>query len=283
MTNHARDDGEIRDGEGDELARALHELVDLAGEDAPTPLGAVRARVRRRRAVKKTAIGAATLGVVGVLAVGVAQLPSAPVAPVLPADPSPTAPGPAPSEPPVEPPDAVPDDVPDDATTAGFQPGWLAGTDLVCGMSVDAFTALTDPALSLTTDGPSPEVPGVVDVTLTNEGSTTLTGVTATVAPVAWVRDDVVVAVGPNQLESPLPLDLDAGETVSLGAEPVPTDYCSPGDDGLFTTPVPAGDYDLLPYQGVLRDGTSDGDEVWAVGTAVPVTLAADGTVAPRD
>ncbi|QJW37818.1 hypothetical protein [Cellulosimicrobium protaetiae] len=408
-THHARDDWETTPDDGEALAHALRTMADDApapSADVPSRLRAVRSQVRRRRAAKKTALGAATLGVVAVLAVGATQLPAwdsseplpaepprpvsvacgttvdldplpddgplilpafavvlegdgevaagdrwngmlrvtggtvgpghtvrlvdvdlvatrglevvgVPAEPVVPSQESavendttgprigahfvscesgaPLAPGtydvyagatllPGTGELPlVAGPVSI--DVGDRPTTpspvVGYQPPWLEGTPVSCGMSADDLAPLAGPGLTLETRGLATEEPGVVDTSLTNAGSERFSGVVASVGPVAWVRDGIVVAVGPNALESPLEVELAPDQLLDLGAQAIATDYCSPGTDGLFTTPVTPGDYDLVPYQGVLTSSGAD-YAAWAVGDPVAVTLGTDGTIVPR-
>jgi hypothetical protein len=285
-THRTRDDRGLTPAEREALTRALQALAD----DAPGPssdgapggpsvgLGLVRSQVRRRRAVKKAALGAATLGVAAVLAVGVSQLPSWDTAPPLPGDPTDRQhDGTTTSSP-----EPAPTGEVETSPTTGFQPSWLEGTPVSCGMPADDLAALAGPGLTLTTRGLSAEVPGVVDTSLMNTGGKEFSGVVASAGPVAWVRDGVVVAVGPNALEAPLQLELAPEQSMNLDAQAVPTDYCSPDGDGRFTTPVPPGDYDLVPYQGVLTDSGAE-YAAWAVGAGVAVSLDADGTITARD
>ncbi|MFE5293200.1 hypothetical protein ACFQ8T_13575 [Isoptericola sp. NPDC056618] len=132
-TNHARDDW--ADARTDETLR--RELDALAGLGASASaldgaLGSVRRRVRRRRTAKQAGIGATALTVVaGLVLGGAALLPDAPQ----------PLPGPATS--PTPSPSPSGDGTRADGARAadliqpGYQPGWLEGTGLTCGMPAD--------------------------------------------------------------------------------------------------------------------------------------------------
>jgi hypothetical protein len=141
-TNHARDDWS--DARTDEAVR--RELDALAGLGASASgledtLGSVRRRVRRRRTVKQAGIGATTLAVAaGLVLGGAALMPDAPQPLPGPANtPTPSA-SPTGTPSPDESDDAVP--TPETAgTESGYQPSWLEGTELVCGMRFDDLPA----------------------------------------------------------------------------------------------------------------------------------------------
>ncbi|MFI2105181.1 hypothetical protein ACH436_17960 [Isoptericola sp. NPDC019693] len=144
-TNHARDDW--ADARTDEALR--RELDALAGLGASASgldgaLGAVRRRVRRRRSVKQAGIAATTLAVAaGLVLGGAALLPDAPQPLPGPAT-SPT-PSPSPSgDPSPDEGSAAPSPPEVAMTETGYQPSWLEGTDLVCGMRFDDLPAKAD-------------------------------------------------------------------------------------------------------------------------------------------
>ncbi|MEN5075424.1 hypothetical protein ABE437_16525 [Isoptericola cucumis] len=302
--NHARDDW--ADARTDEaLRRELDALAGLGAAssalgDAPDgALGAVRGRVRRRRAAKQAGIGATTLAVAGMLALGGAAL--------LPDPPTPL-PGPAVTPSPTPEPeesgtgegtgegteqdDAAPDDAPDhaqgpsavDLIDDGYQPGWLEGTELVCGMAVDELPAgpagwslgatgpvgaagpATSPVLTVAT---RLAVPGDVPADALAIGPT-----------LVWAQDGVVVDVGINMTESPVELGPHAGGALDGLASDYPNTTCAPGGRAegqtSFDTDLPPGRYEVRALSRLWPEDVAAGDLV--LSAPFTVTVAGDGS-----
>lgn len=269
-THPARDDWtDPRTGEA--LGRELDALAGVGATASALDgtLDGVRSRVRRRRAAKHAGLGATTLALVAGLAVGGAAL--------IPEDPLVVTPQPAdpPSELPTE--SSAPELSAPVATPAaaivvdGFQPSWLEGTDLVCGMPIDDLGAGADGYdLEVTGElareeadgdgGPIWQAPTEIAVPADAASDLVLIGPT-----LIWVQSGLVVDVGTNMTESPQ--EAAAGAVHEARAEDWTHTTCAPDgstDPVEFRTELPAGDYqvyavyDLFDPAGTSRLVLSD-------------------------
>lgn len=207
-THHARDDW--ADARTDETLR--RELDALAGLGASASalddaMGSVRHRVRRRRTAKQAGIGATALTVAtGLVLGGAALLPDAPQ----------PLPGPATS--PTPSPSPSGDDTRADGARAadlirpGYQPTWLEGTGLTCGMAADDVPTTRAEGYKILVAGDDPHLGGpatdepatlrlptwtVVDETPPEDG--------VLVGPsLLWAQDGQVVDLGIDMTEDPV-------------------------------------------------------------------------------
>ncbi|SKC75103.1 hypothetical protein [Krasilnikoviella flava] len=284
-TNHARDDW--ADARTDEALR--RELDTLAGLGASAStlddaLGSVGRRVRRRRTVKQAGIGATTLAVAaGLVLGGAALLPDAPQPLPGPAN-SPT---PSPS-----------DDTPRDGARAadlirpGYQPGWLEGTGLTCGMPAEdvpttraqgykILVAGDDPHLG----GPATDEPAILRLdTWTVVGETPPEDGVLTGPTLLWAQDGQVVDLGINMTEDPV--DVRPGR-IDRTAEDSTLTTCAPDGEAegttSYATPLPDGEYQVTPYDVVWSDDFQE--HVVVAGPWLDVRVDADGAtlIAPLD
>ncbi|MCP2263519.1 hypothetical protein ACFQHV_23135 [Promicromonospora thailandica] len=236
--------------------------VDPASATGPAAtLPAMSRRVRRRRTVKAGGLGGGALALVGALVLGAAQL--------APPDTSEVPPG---------------SGAPELRVQDGYQPPWLAGTDLTCGM----------PAADLETTAPGWSVAVAGDLyTRTAEpgGSAARSwGLAATyregagsleTAPVlVWSQDGEVVDLGPSVERSRPAEPLLGGGDGTVEAVGGPASTCAPstsGDDPDFETPLPAGEYEVR----VVALPESEGRTGTVVSDAVRVRLDVDGAHVP--
>ncbi|WP_166845049.1 hypothetical protein [Isoptericola sp. BMS4] len=256
-TNHARDDW--TDPRTEEALR--RELDTLAGVGATSSgldgaLGGVRSRVRRRRTIKQAGIGATTLVVAGGLVVGGATLLPEP-------DPLP---GPAVTPSPTrtsspEPSDGATVDGEERGAVAlvedGYQPAWLQGTDLVCGMPADDLPAntlelLDDPALGTVSSADGTDAVRTwrapTRLTLSAEGSA---GERVSAPTLLWAQDGRVVDVGIDTTEGGM--DRLGDVERERDAEDSTVTTCAPEHDeeggaDTYTTELPAGEYQVRAY-----------------------------------
>jgi hypothetical protein len=282
-TDHARDDWADA-----QLGETLHRTLDgLAGQAATASsieeaLGSVRTRVRRRRAAKKAGLGVTTLAVTGGLVVGGSALvPQDPVdLPPQPAGTPTTSGTPTPSE--------TADGAALDVIEDGYQPGWLEGTGLVCGMGVADLPA-ADAALELAgrlEDDPQVGV-GTGDRTPMWRIPTRLapSGGEAGVLmgpTLLWAQDGRVVDVGLDGTEDPVPVPGEGG-TVDRDATDWRHTTCAPGgpvEGGTtsYETVLPAGEYEVRAYYQLWSEDF--GDLRLVLSEPFTVVLDADGDVA---
>ncbi|MFD6140346.1 hypothetical protein [Promicromonospora sp. NPDC060271] len=257
------------------------------GVDPTSPTGpaatmtAMSRRVRRRRTAKLGGLGGGALALVGALVLGAGQL--APAAPdqselLLPGGSAPSQSAEA---------SASASTRPDLPIRDGYQPDWLAGTDLRCGMPV-ADLESTAQGWSVASSGDIYERSGDLSggepatqrgmAATVKEGEGTLHG-----APVlVWSQDGVVVDLGTDvfaasDLRAPL-LGSGADAIEALGG---PVTTCMPsgtGDSTVFETPLPEGDYDVRV---VALPEVPSGDLAIAVSDPVQVRIDADGAHSP--
>ncbi|WP_407319261.1 hypothetical protein UQW22_02435 [Isoptericola halotolerans] len=266
-TNPARDDWTApRTGEA--LGRELDALAGVGATASALDgtLAGVRSRVRRRRAAKHAGLGATTLALVAGLAVGGVAL--------MPEDPLVVTPPPAgpPSELPTkssEPERPAPETPAVSVVTDGFQPSWLEGTGLVCGMPIDDLEAGVDGFdLEVTGDLTREEAGVLGDTEPIWQVPTRLTlpagaadGARLVGPTLVWVQDGRIVDVGTNMTE-------EAHEVVTggLAADAVAEDWtrttCAPDtstDPVEFRTELPAGDYQVYAFYDLFDPaGTSE-------------------------
>lgn len=282
-TDHARDDWADA-----QLGEALHRTLDgLAGQAATASsldeaLGSVRTRVRRRRAAKKAGLGVTTLAVTGGLVVGGSAL--------VPQDPVHLRPQPAgtptPSGTPI--PSETAGGAALDVIEDGYQPAWLEGTDLVCGMAVADLPA-ADATLELA--GPLEDAPQVgagtgeetpmwriaTRLTLPDGEAGVLMGPT-----LLWAQDGRAVDVGLDGTEDPVPVPDDAA-AVDRDATDWRHTTCAPGDPveggtASYGTDLPAGEYEVRAYYQLWSEDFRDLRLV--LSEPFTVALDADGDVA---
>ncbi|MEL7977221.1 hypothetical protein AAG589_15255 [Isoptericola sp. F-RaC21] len=283
-TNHARDDW--ADARTDEALR--RELDALAGLGATASalddaLGSVRRRVRRRRTAKQAGIGATTLAVAAGLVLGGAAL--------LPDTPQP-APGPATS------PTPSPSGTETSADSAraadlvrpGYQPGWLEGTGLTCGMPAGDVPTTRAQGYKIVVTGNDPHLGGpatdepatlrlptwtTVDETPPDDG--VLVGPT-----LLWAQDGQVVDLGIDMTEDSV--DIHPG-TFERTAEDSTLTTCAPDGETEGTTAygasLPDGEYQVTPYDVVWSDDFRE--SVVVAGPWLSVRVDAEGAtlVAP--
>ncbi|WP_029289791.1 hypothetical protein [Cellulomonas sp. HZM] len=261
------------------LGDRLDDLADAAGRAAPGPFDAglatrVVARVRHRRAARRTGTGVAAVAAAGAIAFGVSHVRTGQPAPVGPATSS-TTPTPAPSSPPSSPtsdPDVTSDD---DAATSPTAGGGPESDLFACDekVTVTIHTLPDARGLTLAADLPESggtEVPPTFTETLGTAGTTTFTGATSQAGSIALVDADGVVAAFVVPGHGPLrAVHLARGETTELSGPNLFT-----GCDG----PVAAGTYTAWPYVVVtpMDDDGSDAtsqDPVVVVANPREITL----------
>lgn len=280
--DHARDDW--TDPRTEEALR--RELDTLAGAGAMSSglddaLGGVRSRVRRRRTIKQAGIGATTLVVAGGLVVGGATLLPEP-------DPLP---GPAVTPSPTrtsspEPSDGATADGEERGAVAlvqdGFQPAWLQGTDLVCGMAADDLPAggldlLDGPALETvtSTDGTDSVRLWRAPTRLTLAAGENA-GDRVSAPTLLWAQDGRVVDVGIDTAEGGMDQLGDVDR--ERDAEDSTLTTCAPDDEegGTYTTELPAGEYQVRAYVTVWSPDYTRSD--LALSEPVTVTVEDAGT-----
>ncbi|MFC4629230.1 hypothetical protein ACFO6V_13365 [Promicromonospora alba] len=287
MNQH--DDGRGQDhgwedpAEADLLKQTFGAMAGGVDPESPTgpaaTMTAMSRRVRRRRTAKLGGLGGGTLALAGALVLGAGQLAPPEQAEVL------LPGGSAPSQSA----EASPSPRPDLQIRDGYQPEWLAGTDLTCGMPV-ADLESTAQGWSVAPAGDIYERPGDLSsgepvtqrgmAATVKEGDGTLQG-----APVlVWSQDGVVVDVGTevfvaSELRAPL-LGSGADVIEALGGA---VSTCMPsgtGDSTVFETPLPEGDYDVRVV--ALPTDQSGGLAV-AVSDPVQVRIDADGAHSPTN
>lgn len=285
-THHARDGW--ADARTDETLR--RELDALAGLGASASalddvMGSVRHRVRRRRTAKQAGIGATALTVAtGLVLGGAALLPDAPQ----------PLPGPATS--PTPSPSPSGDDTRADGARAadlirpGYQPGWLEGTGLTCGMAADDVPTTRAEGYKILVAGDDPHLGGpatdepatlrlptwtVVDETPPEDG--------VLVGPsLLWAQDGQVVDLGIDMTEDPV--DVRPGR-LDRTAEDSTLTTCAPDGEAegttAYATSLPAGEYQVTPYDVVWSDDFRE--SVVVAGPWLDVRVNADGAtlVAP--
>ncbi len=292
-TNHTRDDwADPRVGE--KLQRALDGLAGQAASASGIEgaMDSVRARVRRRRATKKAGIGVTALAVAGGLAIGgAALLPDQPLVvppavtptPTETVDPTPTDPTPTETEP-TEPGSAL------SMIQNGYQPSWLEGTDLVCGMTTDELPGrpdgyrleVTGPIETEMVAGDDGEQLAVwrVPTRLTTPDDMPSGGVLAS-PTLVMSQDGRVVDVGMDTTEDPVRVD--AGQSVVRDAGDGPVTTCSPdGTEGGFTTyytHLPAGRYEVRVFYTLWTDRFTTGQLI--LSDPFEVVMTDDGAVRP--
>ncbi|MFE5309647.1 hypothetical protein [Isoptericola sp. NPDC056605] len=291
-TNRARDDW--ADARTDEALR--RELDALAGLGASASglddaLGSVRHRVRRRRTAKQAGIGATVLTVAAGLALGGAAL--------LPDAPQPL-PGPATSPTPTPSPSGEPSpdtgtgtaSPPETAGTAtGYQPAWLEGTDLECGMRFDDLPGNTDgrrlellgePALEDDTSADGTETVRTwrAPTRLTVEHSADA-GHRVSAPTLLWQLGARVVDVGIDTTEPGMDRVGDA--PAARDAEDTPLSTCDPDPrtvDGVttdeFRTVLGAGTYQVRAFVQLWSPDLTDVELV----LSDPVTVTLEDPVA---
>ena len=239
--------------------------VDPASPTGPAAtLTAMSRRVRRRRTVKLGGLGGGALALAGALVLGAGQLvPSDQSEQLLPGASSPA---------------------PDFELQDGYQPPWLAWSDLTCGMPV-ADLKSTAPGWSVapagdlyarTADlGDEPSRSWGIASTL-KEGQGTLD-----VAPVlVWSKDGVVLDLGPNVFEAPGPQSeplVGAGEDAVAATGGSGSTSAPPTTDiePVYEAPLPEGDYEVRV---VAFPELASGKRVTAVSEPVLVRVNADAT-----
>lgn len=261
MNTHDHDHGWVDPAEGGILRQTFGAMA--SGVDPASPTGPAAAlpemsrRVRRRRTAKLGGLGGGALALAGALVLGAAQLAPPDQAEVLPGGPA-----------------------PEFHLREAYQPPWLDGTDLTCGMPVTDLET-TAPGWSV---APAGEIYGRT-VDLGGAPSTTWgmavsvddgPGSLGTAPVLVWSRDGVVLDVGPAVHEPDLsgPV-VGGGDTVEADGSAVST--CSPtstGADPVFETPLPAGDYEVRV---VAFPRLPSGGPATVVSDPVPVRLDADG------
>lgn len=286
-TNHARDDW--ADARTDEtLRRELDALAGL-GASASTlddAMVSVRHRVRRRRTAKQAGIGATALTVAaGLVLGGAALLPDAPQ----------PLPGPATSPTPSPSPSGAADTRADGARAAdliqpGYQPTWLEGTGLTCGMPADDVAPEPTARYRMTVVPSGVDLGGATQEDGTGVGVSTIVMTTSVevadtvpadavlVGPtLVWAQDGRVVDLGTDQTE--IPVDLVAGPLERFATDS-PATTCAP--DGrregrtAFPHPLPDGHYQVRAY-GVAWSGNFAEATVMASPSWVDVDLDAKG------
>lgn len=254
-TNHARDDW--ADARTDEALRRGLDALAGAGAAASTldgALGSVRRRVRRRRTAKQAGIGATTLAVAaGLVLGGAALLPDAPQ----------PLPGPATSPTPTPSPSSSPSA--SGATSflpieAGYQPSWLEGTDLVCGMRFEDLPAnaagrrldlLAGPVLDDDTsaDGTETVQTWRAPTRLTVEDPADA-GLRVSAPSLLWTEGPLVVDVGVDTTEAGMdqvgdaPAERDAEDSTLTTCAPEATAQDGAATD-VFTSPLRPGEYQV--------------------------------------
>ncbi|MGC5168160.1 hypothetical protein [Luteimicrobium sp. DT211] len=169
-------------------------------------------------------------------------------------------------------------------TQKGFQPSWVRGSALQCGMTDDAFTTTSAAHAAAEIGGSfSLDNDGRLGSELTVRGSGKQSLTTPSRIGVAWfttTRGDM-----PGRLVS-FGSDLGPGRratvdgTTSRDTTLDTVDTCAPGADGTFALKLPAGSYWVAFYTWVRRPG---GQPQWLTdGGAMGVTVEDDGTVTGR-
>lgn len=285
MTNHrARDDWADA-----QLGETLHRALDgLAGQAATASsiegaLGSVRTRVRRRRAAKKAGLGVTTLAVAGGLVVGGSALvPRDPVVlpqPAGPPSPSETA-RPAPTEPGTQRPGTErpgTDGAALEVIQDGYQPPWLEGTGLVCGMPAGDLPATAE-GLDLTTGSLTSEEADPVEGTVLLRWPTELAVETATpgtlIGPtLLWTQDGRVVDLGLNATEEPVPYD-GGPQVVERDATDWTGTSCAPDESTeptQYLPVLPEGEYEVRAYYVLWSQGFRSAELVLSDPTPVTV------------
>ncbi|PJI84748.1 hypothetical protein [Luteimicrobium subarcticum] len=164
----------------------------------------------------------------------------------------------------------------------GYQPPWLTGSELACGESVDDFEARIADRMQVSLQ------PARVDVgssgtrytyqLLLIEPAQPVRVAAPTRMAVAWVRDGVIVGVGPEERGLGY-RTMRSGDVLHLTARWDTTDHCDP--EGA--THLPAGTYQVLAYARFATPDAPDGPDgngAWSIvgSGAARVVVAADGS-----
>ncbi|MEU2199917.1 hypothetical protein [Isoptericola sp. NPDC019482] len=292
-THHARDDW--ADARTDEALRRGLDALAGAGAAASTldgALGSVRRRVRRRRTVKQAGIGAMTLAVAaGLVLGGAALLPDAPQ------------PLPGPANSPTPTPSGTPSGTDDAQATGGtraadliqpgYQPGWLEGTGLTCGMPAEDVAPQGGDTYRMILVPSGDDLGGAalgdgyaastISITTTTRVDETVPADAVLLGPtLVWAQDGQVVDLGTDQTETPV--DLVAGP-LERAATDSPTTTCAP--DGraegrtAFPHPLPDGRYQVRAY-GVAWSDDFTRATVVASPSWIDVDVDADGAHVPH-
>ncbi|MEU4387209.1 hypothetical protein [Promicromonospora sp. NPDC023805] len=280
MNQH--DDGRSQDhgwedpAEADLLKQTFGAMA--GGVDPASPTGPAAAmsvmskRVRRRRTAKLGGLGGGALALAGALVLGAGQLAPPDQAELLPGGSS-----------------SVQVSAPDFEVKDGYQPPWLAWSDLTCGMPVAD--------LRSTAQGWSVAPTGAIYGRTADLGGepTTSWGMAAALTPgqgeldvapvLVWSQDGVVLDLGPDVFGAPgeqsEPL-LGGGEG-AIAAEGSSASTCSPTPtdiDPVYEAPLPEGDYEV---QVVVFPEVASGRRATAVSEPVPVRIDADGAHSPGE
>lgn len=169
-------------------------------------------------------------------------------------------------------------------TKHGYQPPWLDGTGLTCGMTESAYEGQSWPGAPVTISGFVRPGDGRAGGELSPANGSSAHVTTSRDAGVAWFTSTS---------------DDEPGKLVSFGVDPGPDrtatvtkqglvldapleapDSCAPDAHGAYPQHLPAGEYWIELY---LRVTTSDGGHLWLTDSgAMGVTVDADGVVAQQ-
>ncbi|MFC8731404.1 hypothetical protein ACFT5B_02960 [Luteimicrobium sp. NPDC057192] len=168
--------------------------------------------------------------------------------------------------------------------TKGYQPSWVRGGPLTCGMTDEEFQLAGTENAAAGIDGTfGVDEEGWTGSLLTGPGGRMTTVTTPRGAGLAWFTDfrgsssNRLVSLGsdpgPGRRTT---LDGDAEQRAMLDS----TDSCAPGARGRFTKHLPAGNYLVAHYTWVRKSG---GERQWLVdGGMQGVSVGEDGSVASR-